>query len=143
MRLFPQSRPRSGASVRTSRLAIVPCLLLALACSAQDQPAAVPNSSTRKSQSNIPDSPSPARKNEDPDLALKRAVAEAQNDRAALVHNLEAYLVRFPDGPRNAAVYRALVESCEQLNDNACALENAERLIAVHPDDSDMMLVAV
>jgi cytochrome c biogenesis protein CcmG/thiol:disulfide interchange protein DsbE len=129
--------------VRTSRLAIVPCLLLALACSAQDQPAAAPNSSTRKSQSNIPDSPTPARKNDDPDLALKRAVAEAQNDRAALVHNLEAYLVRFPDGPRNAAVYRALVESCEQLNDNACALENAEHLVALHPDDSDMMLVAV
>jgi thiol-disulfide isomerase/thioredoxin len=85
----------------------------------------------------------PSRKKEDPDSALKRAVADAQNDRAALVRNLEHYLTQFPDAPRKAAVYRALVESCEQLNDNDCALNNAERLIAVHPDDSDMMMVAV
>ncbi len=129
--------------MRPSRLAIASCLFLAFTCSAQDRPAPASSSSTRQSQTNIPDSPTPARKNDDPDLALKRAVAEAQNDRAALVHNLEAYLVRFPDGPRNAAVYRALVESCEQLNDNACALDNAEHLVALHPDDSDMMLVAV
>jgi thiol-disulfide isomerase/thioredoxin len=76
-------------------------------------------------------------------VALKRAVSDAQNDRVALVQNLEAYLVRFPNAPRRAAVYRALVESCEQLDDNVCALENAERLIAIRPDDSDMMMVAV
>jgi thiol-disulfide isomerase/thioredoxin len=118
-------------------------LLWTFNCRAQDAPNAAPESSSRQSQSTTPELPSPARKNEDPDLALKRAVADAQNDRAALVHNLEAYLVRFPNAPRNAAVYRALVESCEQLNDSACALDNAERLIALHPDDSDMMLVAV
>jgi thiol-disulfide isomerase/thioredoxin/tetratricopeptide (TPR) repeat protein len=143
MKLFLRSRPSPRPSFRASRLAIASCLLLAPACRAQDPPAAASSPSARQSQSNIPESPLPSRRNEDPDLALKRAVADAQNDRAALVHNLEAYLVRFPDAPRNAAVYRALVESCEQLNDNACALENAERLIAVHPDDSDMMLVAV
>ncbi len=143
MRLFLQSRPGARGSIRPSRLVIASWLLLALTCRAQDAPATAPNPPSRQSRSDIPESPLPARKNEDPDLALKRAVAEAQNDRAALVHNLEAYLVRFPDAPRNAAVYRALVESCEQLNDNACALENAEHLIAVHPDDSEMMLVAV
>ena len=142
MRLFLPNRPGSRLSVGLARLAIAIFLVFALNCRAQDAPTAA-NSSVRQSQSNIPESPSPSRKNDDPDLALKRAVSEAQNDRAALVHNLEAYLVRFPNAPRNAAVYRALVESCEQLNDSACALENAERLIAVHPDDSDMMLVAV
>lgn len=143
MRLFSRNRPRWRLSIHASPPAIVICLLFAISCRAQDAPSVAPNSSSRQSQSNTPELPSPARKNEDPDLALKRAVADAQNDRAALVHNLEAYLVRFPNAPRNAAVYRALVESCEQLNDSACALENAERLIALHPDDSDMMLVAV
>jgi thiol-disulfide isomerase/thioredoxin len=88
--------------------------------------------------------PEPAsKKAEDPNAALDRAVREAGNDRAALVHKLQQYLERFPDAPRKTAVYRALVESCEQLNDSACALENAELLIANHPDDSEMMLVAV
>ena len=88
--------------------------------------------------------PEPAsKKAEDPDAALDRAVRDAGNDRAALVRKLEQYLERFPDAPRKTAVYRALVESCEQLNDSACALENAELLIANHPDDSEMMLVAV
>lgn len=77
------------------------------------------------------------------DTALAQAVREAGNDQVALVHKLQAYLMRFPDGPRNAAVYRALVEGCQQLRDDACALESAEKLIALHPNDSDMMLVAV
>src|ERR1700733_8132930 len=77
------------------------------------------------------------------DAALAQAVREAGNDQVALVRKLQAYLMRFPDGPRNGAVYRALVEGCQQLRDDACALESAEKLIALHPDDSDMMLVAV
>ncbi|MGH9714332.1 MAG: thioredoxin domain-containing protein [Candidatus Acidiferrales bacterium] len=74
---------------------------------------------------------------------LQNALANAGNDRAALVRNLKDYLARFPDSPRRAAVYRALVESCQQLRDNACALDFAERLIAIQPDDSEMMLLAV
>jgi thiol-disulfide isomerase/thioredoxin len=119
---------------------------------ARDPAATPPAADTRESPpkpldskvpTTTPDSPPSTKKSADPDLALKRAVAEAQNDRAALVRNLEQYLVQFPDAPRKAAVYRALVESCEQLNDDACALDNAERLVAIHPDDSEMMMVAV
>lgn len=88
--------------------------------------------------------PEPAsKKAEDPDAALDRAVREAGNDRAALVRKLNQYLERFPDAPRKTAVYRALVESCEQLSDPNCALQNAELFIANRPDDSEMMLVAV
>ncbi|HWQ03668.1 MAG TPA: thioredoxin-like domain-containing protein [Candidatus Nitrosotenuis sp.] len=79
----------------------------------------------------------------DPEAALERAVKEAGNDQAALVRNLEDYLKRFPDAPRRAAVYRALIETSLQLRDNAKALEFAERLIAIAPDDSAMMLLAV
>jgi thiol-disulfide isomerase/thioredoxin len=86
---------------------------------------------------------STAKKGEEADAALAKAVREAGNDQVAMVRKLQAYLIQFPDGPRNAAVYRALVEGCQQLRDDACALESAEKLIALHPEDSDMMLVAV
>ena len=79
----------------------------------------------------------------DADVQLQKAIADAGNDRAALVRNLRNYLLRFPDAPRKAGVYRALVESCQQLQDTECALEYAERLVAVHPDDSEMMLLAI
>ncbi len=84
-----------------------------------------------------------AKRAADADAALQNALAAANNDSAALVRNLEAYLERFPDSPRRPAVYRALVEACQQTRDNTCALQYAERLIAIHPDDSQMMLLAV
>lgn len=76
-------------------------------------------------------------------MALQNAISSAGNDSAALVRNLKSYLQRYPDAPRKAAVYRALVEACDQIRDNDCALQYAEQLIAVRPDDSDMMLLAV
>lgn len=84
-----------------------------------------------------------SKKDADPELELQRALSEAGNDRAAVVRNLKGYLQKFPDAPRKAAVYRAIVESCEQLQDSACALDYAERLVALHPDDSEMMMLAV
>jgi thiol-disulfide isomerase/thioredoxin len=75
--------------------------------------------------------------------ALDKALAASGNDRAELVRNLQQYLLQYPNSPRKSAVYRALVEACQQLQDDACALSYAERLIALEPDDSDMMLIAV
>src|SRR5260370_31331213 len=51
----------------------------------------------------------------DPDTELQVAVQQSGNDRAALIRNLEAYLAKYPDSPRRAAIYRALVESEMQL----------------------------
>jgi thiol-disulfide isomerase/thioredoxin len=79
----------------------------------------------------------------DTEAQLQKAISDAGNNRAALVRNLKDYLVRFPDAPRKAGVYRALVESCQQLKDTDCALDYAERLVAVHPEDSEMMLLAI
>lgn len=73
---------------------------------------------------------------------LQRAIEQAGNEQAALVRNLEDYLRRFPDAPRKQAVYRALVEAAMQLRDLARALDYAERLIALRPADSSMMLFA-
>jgi len=77
------------------------------------------------------------------EAALERALAESGSDRAALVRNLQQYLLQYPDSPRKAGVYRALVEACERLQNSACALNYAERFIALQPDNSDMMLLAV
>jgi thiol-disulfide isomerase/thioredoxin len=84
-----------------------------------------------------------AKKAPDPEAELQKALANAGNDSAAMITNLKEYLREFPDSPRKAAVYRALVEACEQTHDTACALDFAERLIVTRPDDSQMMLVAV
>jgi thiol-disulfide isomerase/thioredoxin len=99
------------------------------------------SSSSSSSSKNSPDSIS--KKDADPEIALQKAIADAGNDRAAIVRNLKAYLQKYPDAPRKGAVFRALVESCEQLEDNSCALEYAEQLVALHPDDSEMMMLAV
>lgn len=79
----------------------------------------------------------------DAEAELQKTVSRSGNDRGALVRNLKDYLDRYPDAPLKAGVYRAIVESCQQLHDDACALEYAERLVAIEPDDSEMMLLAV
>ncbi|MGA7922257.1 MAG: TlpA disulfide reductase family protein [Candidatus Acidiferrales bacterium] len=103
-----------------------------------DKPAAEPKSPGSKSTPG-----SISKKDADPETELQKAIASASNDRSALVRNLKNYLERFPDAPRKASVYRALVESCEQVQDEACALDYSERLIAIRPDDSEMMMLAV
>src|ERR1700678_4257744 len=94
-------------------------------------------------QLKTPPSDAISKRDADPELELQKALSAAGNDRAAVVRNLKAYLQKFPDTPRKAAVYRAIVESCQQLKDDACAVDYAERLVALHPDDSEMMMLAV
>lgn len=65
----------------------------------------------------------------------------AGSDRVALARNLEDYLRKFPDSPRRAQVYRAMVEVCLQLEDRVRAVDFAERFIAMEPEDSAMMLL--
>src|SRR5277367_440019 len=45
----------------------------------------------------------------DPDAELQLAVRQAGNDSATLVKSLEDYLVKYPDTPRRAVIYRALL----------------------------------
>jgi thiol-disulfide isomerase/thioredoxin len=78
-----------------------------------------------------------------PDEELQQAIDSAGNDRAALVRNLEAFLQKYPEAPQRTRIYRALVESCLQLRDNARAMNYAERIIALNPDDISMELIAI
>jgi thiol-disulfide isomerase/thioredoxin len=79
----------------------------------------------------------------DPDAELQLAVRQAGNDSAALVQSLEAYLVKYPDSPRRGAIYRALLESEMNLHNQKSALEYAEKVIAIQPEDSQSMYLAV
>src|SRR3984957_2388681 len=63
-----------------------------------------------------------SKKDADPELALQKALADAGNDRAAVVRNLKAYLQKFSDSPRKAGGARGIVEPCDQSQDTACLL---------------------
>jgi thiol-disulfide isomerase/thioredoxin len=78
-----------------------------------------------------------------PDEELQHAIDSAGNDRAALVRNLETYLQKYPEAPQRTRIYRALVESSLQLRDNARAMNYAERIVALNPDDISMTLIAI
>lgn len=79
----------------------------------------------------------------DPDTELQIIVRQAGNDSSALINGLEAYLAKYPDSPRRAAIYRALLESEMNLHNEKGALDYAEKVIALQPDDSQSMYVAV
>ncbi len=91
---------------------------------------------------NSPQAPVPAA-NQEADLELRKAINAAGNDSAALVRNLHDYLRRFPETSQKVNVYRALIESCQQIRDDACTLDAAEQLIAIVPDDSSALMTAV
>ena len=129
---------KSFTSIRDcSFLLLVSGIFFAGAWCARAQNAAPPASAAKAPSDAI------SKKDADPEMELQKAIADAGNDRGALVRNLERYLQRFPDAPRKAAVFRALVESCEQVQDDACALKYSEELIALRPDDSEIMMLAV
>jgi thiol-disulfide isomerase/thioredoxin len=67
--------------------------------------------------------------------ALQKAIDDASNDRAALVKNLEVFLKQYPQSSQRAQIYRALVEACVQLRDYPRAVDYAERLVSLNPDD--------
>ena len=133
---FPARQSRSSVRCRCA-------LILALALFF----AAAQSAHAQNAPSNTPPPKSPtdviSKKDADPETELQKAIADAGNDRGALVRNLEHYLQRFPDAPRKAAVFRALVEACQQVQDDACALKYSEQLIALRPDDSEIMMLAV
>ncbi len=78
-----------------------------------------------------------------PEEALQHAIADAGNDRAALVRNLEYYLAKFPESPQRPQIYRALVEASMQLRDNTRAANYAERIVALRPDDISMTILTI
>jgi thiol-disulfide isomerase/thioredoxin len=74
---------------------------------------------------------------------LQKAIDDAENDRAGLVHNLEAFLRKYPESSQRAQIYRAIVESSLQLRDFPRAMDYAERLVSLKPDDASITLLSI
>ncbi len=107
---------------------------------AKKSPAAPPSTAQPKSDNAAAE---PQDSASDPDAELQLAVRQAGNDSATLVKSLEDYLVKYPDSPRRAAIYRALLESEMNLHNQKSALDYAEKVIAIQPEDSQSMFLAV
>jgi thiol-disulfide isomerase/thioredoxin len=108
-------------------------------------PAKKPAPSTPSAPKPKADSP-PAEPQDSPpdqDAELQILVRQAGNNPAALVKNLESYLSRYPDSPRRGAIYRALSESEMSLHNQQAALDYAEKVIAIQPEDSQTVYLAV
>jgi thiol-disulfide isomerase/thioredoxin len=84
-----------------------------------------------------------AAKQPTPEEELQQAIGSAGNDRVTLVRNLEAFLNKYPEAPNKVQIYRALVEACLQLRDNARAANYAERIVSLNPNDISMTLLAI
>jgi thiol-disulfide isomerase/thioredoxin len=74
---------------------------------------------------------------------LQKAIEQASNDRAALMHNLLEYLKEYPQSSQRPQIYRAIVESSLQLRDFATATEYAERMVALNPEDLSINQLSV
>lgn len=112
------------------------CLLLASLSASlahcQDAPQTnpiAPQTSPSKSRQPVSSGPSGEQ------LDLEKAIAESANDRAALLRNLEAFLKKYPESSQRPQIYRALVEASMQLRDYPRAVDYAERLVSLKPDD--------
>ncbi len=74
---------------------------------------------------------------------LQKAIDTAGNDRAAMTHNLEEFLQKYPNSSQRPQIYRALVESNLKLDDLPKATDYAERLVALRPDDASISILAI
>ncbi len=133
-------------------LALLLALIMTNMAAAQQSTGAPPSKAPAK-KSSPPASSTPKAKIEsaptppdeavpDPDAELQILVRQAGNDPAVLTKNLEAYLERHPDSPRKDAIYRALMESQMNLHNPQGALDYAEKVIAIQPEDSQSMYLA-
>ncbi len=78
-----------------------------------------------------------------PSDELQQAIEAAGNDRAALVRNLESFLLKYPQARERPQIFRALVEACLQLRDTPKAASYAERLVSITPEDMSITLLAI
>src|SRR5215475_14342151 len=101
-----------------------------------------PVQSTPPSQKKPPAAQS-APKQLSPSDELQKTIESAGNDRAALVRNLEGFLEKYPQAPERPQIFRALVESCLQLNDTPKAASYAERMVSLTPEDMSITLLAI
>lgn len=115
--------------------ALLLCALISPMCGAQRPASQASHGGSTKEK--------PSTKPPNPDEELQRALGDAGSDRAALVRNLEGFLLKYPDYPNRTSIYRALVEASLQLKDNARAADYSERMVSLNPNDISILLLAI
>ncbi len=130
---------------RLNKLAFCLALLIASPLLGQEsssltQQAELPSKSSRSKQDAAKDAAKEAAAEKDD---LQKAIADAGNDRAAMVRNLDAFLKKYPESSQRPQIYRAIVESSIQLRDFPRATEYAERIVALNPEDSAMTVLSI
>src|SRR6266478_7706968 len=108
---------------------------ICIRAAAQDEKGQKPASKAAK-----PDAPATQPSSE---KQLQQAINNSGNDRVALVRNLEAFLKENPDSRQRPQVFRALVEACLKLRDDARAAAYAERIVAFSPNDISMTILTI
>jgi thiol-disulfide isomerase/thioredoxin len=103
----------------------------------QESTPASPAAKVPDSKQNSPHGPSLEQQD------LQKAIDDAANDRAALLHNLLDYLKKYPESSQRPQIYRAIVESSLQLRDFPTATEYAERMVALNPEDISINVLSV
>lgn len=74
---------------------------------------------------------------------LQKAIEQAGNDRAALMHSLMDFLKKYPESSQRPQIYRAIVESSMQLREYGTATEYAERMVALDPGDLSTNMLSI
>jgi len=118
------------------------CLTLLLSCPALAQESSSTTPATSPSK-NAGSRKAAAQDAAAENAELQKAIAEAGNDRAAMVRNLESFLKKYPESSQRSQIYRAMVESSLQLRDFPRATEYAERIVALNPDDTSMNVLSI
>jgi thiol-disulfide isomerase/thioredoxin len=119
-------------------LLVGPLSALSTSAQGQDRPATAATPQRPNGEKNVP-----APKVPSPSEELQQTINDAGNDRAALVRNLEAYLLKYPESSQRPQIYRALVEASLQLRDVNRGADYAERIVALTPEDMSITLVAI
>src|SRR3984893_899965 len=135
---------RWPVSILLSVILLSPVSAVLISAQDQNKPASPPTpEAQRQGQKPSPEKNVSQPKALSPSEELQQTINVAGNDRVALVRNLEAYLVKYPESPQRPQIYRALVEASLQLRDINRAADYAERIVALTPEDISITLVAI
>lgn len=76
---------------------------------------------------------------EEESRALQKIFELSPNDPQALIKGLEDFLARFPQSARRGQILRTIYSQALQANDQRKAIETAEKLLELNPEDPDLL----
>ena len=71
--------------------------------------------------------------------ALQKIFELSPNDPKVLIKGLEDFLARFPQSARRGQILRTIYSQALQANDQRKAIETAEKLLELNPEDPDLL----